>query len=41
MRLAREDGVEPQSLQGRTHFLDPGGYKLQVGGPNAGGQRVG
>jgi hypothetical protein len=28
-------------LQGdRTHFFDPDGYKLQVGGPNAGGQRI-
>jgi lactoylglutathione lyase len=24
----------------RTHFFDPDGYKLQVGGPNAGGQQL-
>lgn len=28
-------------LQGdRTHFFDPDGHKLQVGGPNAGGQQL-
>jgi metallothiol transferase len=24
----------------RTHFFDPDGYRLQVGGPNAGGQQL-
>lgn len=34
----RSKGLEPQSIQGRTYFRDPDGYRLQVGGPNAGGQ---
>ena len=37
----REKGLEPESIQGRTYFRDPDGYKLQVGGPDAGGQRPG
>lgn len=37
----RAKGLEPESIQGRTYFRDPDGYKLQVGGPDAGGQRLG
>ena len=37
----RAKGLEPESLQGRTYFRDPDGYKLQVGGPDAGGQQPG
>jgi catechol 2,3-dioxygenase-like lactoylglutathione lyase family enzyme len=35
----REQGLVPDVEADRVHFLDPDGYKLQVGGPNAGGQR--
>ena len=35
----RAQGVEPIVEDDRVHFLDPDGYKLQVGGPNAGGQQ--
>jgi len=37
----RARGVEPLVEDDRVHFLDPDGYKLQVGGPNAGGQQLG
>jgi catechol 2,3-dioxygenase-like lactoylglutathione lyase family enzyme len=37
----RAQGVEPIVEDDRVHFLDPDGYKLQVGGPNAGGQQLG
>jgi catechol 2,3-dioxygenase-like lactoylglutathione lyase family enzyme len=32
--------ITPEVEDDRVHFLDPDGYKLQVGGPNAGGQQV-
>lgn len=35
----RAQGLVPDVEDDRVHFLDPDGYKLQVGGPNAGGQR--
>jgi catechol 2,3-dioxygenase-like lactoylglutathione lyase family enzyme len=35
----RAEGVVPEVEADRVHFFDPDGYKLQVGGPNAGGQR--
>jgi catechol 2,3-dioxygenase-like lactoylglutathione lyase family enzyme len=35
----RAQGIVPEVEGDRVHFLDPDGYKLQVGGPNAGGQR--
>jgi catechol 2,3-dioxygenase-like lactoylglutathione lyase family enzyme len=35
----RSQGIVPDIEADRVHFLDPDGYKLQVGGPNAGGQR--
>jgi lactoylglutathione lyase len=35
----RAQKVEPLVEDDRVHFLDPDGYKLQVGGPNAGGQQ--
>jgi catechol 2,3-dioxygenase-like lactoylglutathione lyase family enzyme len=37
----RAQMVEPLVEDDRVHFLDPDGYKLQVGGPNAGGQQLG
>jgi len=33
-------GVKPEVEADRTHFFDPDGYKIQVGGPNAGGQQA-
>ena len=36
----RSQGIVPDVEDDRVHFLDPDGYKLQVGGPNAGGQRA-
>jgi catechol 2,3-dioxygenase-like lactoylglutathione lyase family enzyme len=33
-------GLKPDVEGDRTHFFDPDGYKLQVGGPNAGGQQA-
>jgi catechol 2,3-dioxygenase-like lactoylglutathione lyase family enzyme len=35
----RVQGLVPDVEADRVHFFDPDGYKLQVGGPNAGGQR--
>jgi catechol 2,3-dioxygenase-like lactoylglutathione lyase family enzyme len=35
----RAQNVTPDVESDRVHFFDPDGYKLQVGGPNAGGQR--
>ena len=35
----RAQSIVPDVEDDRVHFLDPDGYKLQVGGPNAGGQR--
>jgi catechol 2,3-dioxygenase-like lactoylglutathione lyase family enzyme len=35
----RAQGLIPEVEADRVHFRDPDGYKLQVGGPNAGGQR--
>ena len=35
----RAQNIEPLVEDDRVHFLDPDGYKLQVGGPNAGGQQ--
>ena len=35
----RAQGMTPDVEEDRVHFLDPDGYKLQVGGPTAGGQR--
>ena len=35
----RAQGLVPDVEADRVHFFDPDGYKLQVGGPNAGGQR--
>ena len=35
----RAQNIAPDVEADRVHFLDPDGYKLQVGGPNAGGQR--
>lgn len=35
----RAAGLEPDVEADRVHFVDPDGYRLQVGGPNAGGQR--
>ena len=35
----RAQGITPDVEEDRVHFLDPDGYKLQVGGPTAGGQR--
>lgn len=37
----RAQGITPDVEADRVHFLDPDGYKLQVGGPTAGGQRPG
>ena len=36
----RAVGIVPDVEDDRVHFLDPDGYKLQVGGPNAGGQQL-
>src|SRR5262245_33673306 len=36
----RAQGIVPEVEGDRVHFLDPDGYKLQVGGPNAGGQQL-
>lgn len=36
----RAQGIAPDVEADRVHFLDPDGYKLQVGGPTAGGQRL-
>jgi catechol 2,3-dioxygenase-like lactoylglutathione lyase family enzyme len=36
----RAQGITPEVEEDRVHFLDPDGYKLQVGGPDAGGQRL-
>jgi catechol 2,3-dioxygenase-like lactoylglutathione lyase family enzyme len=35
----RAQGIAPDVEADRVHFLDPDGYRLQVGGPTAGGQR--
>jgi catechol 2,3-dioxygenase-like lactoylglutathione lyase family enzyme len=32
--------ITPEVEDDRVHFLDPDGYKLQVGGPTAGGQQL-
>lgn len=37
----RAQNLTPDVEADRVHFYDPDGYKLQVGGPNAGGQRPG
>ena len=36
----RRQGLTPDLQGDRTHFRDPDGYNLQVGGPTAGGQRT-
>jgi catechol 2,3-dioxygenase-like lactoylglutathione lyase family enzyme len=36
----RAKGLEPDVEGDRTHFFDPDGYKLQIGGPGAGGQQL-
>jgi catechol 2,3-dioxygenase-like lactoylglutathione lyase family enzyme len=36
----RANNLEPDVEADRTHFFDPDGYKLQVGGPQAGGQQT-
>lgn len=36
----RGQNITPDVEDDRVHFLDPDGYKLQVGGPNAGGQQL-
>jgi catechol 2,3-dioxygenase-like lactoylglutathione lyase family enzyme len=36
----RAQKIEPVVEADRTHFLDPDGYKIQVGGPDAGGQQL-
>jgi catechol 2,3-dioxygenase-like lactoylglutathione lyase family enzyme len=36
----RAQNVMPDVEADRVHFYDPDGYKLQVGGPTAGGQRL-
>ena len=35
----RAKNLKPDLEGDRTHFFDPDGYKLQVGGPGAGGQQ--
>jgi catechol 2,3-dioxygenase-like lactoylglutathione lyase family enzyme len=35
----RAQNITPDVEDDRVHFLDPDGYRLQVGGPNAGGQQ--
>jgi catechol 2,3-dioxygenase-like lactoylglutathione lyase family enzyme len=37
--LLRAQNIAPEIEGDRVHFRDPDGYKLQVGGPTAGGQR--
>jgi catechol 2,3-dioxygenase-like lactoylglutathione lyase family enzyme len=32
--------LQPDVEGDRVHFFDPDGYRLQIGGPNAGGQRL-
>ena len=39
VRRLEAKNVKPDLQGDRTHFTDPDGYVLQVGGPNAGGQR--
>jgi catechol 2,3-dioxygenase-like lactoylglutathione lyase family enzyme len=36
----RAQNIVPEVEDDRVHFFDPDGYKLQVGGPNAGGQQL-
>jgi catechol 2,3-dioxygenase-like lactoylglutathione lyase family enzyme len=36
----RAQNITPEVEDDRVHFLDPDGYKLQVGGPTAGGQQL-
>lgn len=36
----RAQGLVPDVEADRVHFSDPDGYKLQIGGPTAGGQRA-
>ena len=36
----RAQGLVPEVEGDRVHFRDPDGYRLQVGGPNAGGQQL-
>lgn len=36
----RAKGLAPEQEGERTYFPDPDGFKLQVGGPEAGGQRL-
>jgi catechol 2,3-dioxygenase-like lactoylglutathione lyase family enzyme len=36
----RAQGLVPEVEDDRVHFRDPDGYRLQVGGPNAGGQQL-
>ena len=36
----RAQNLVPEVEDDRVHFRDPDGYKLQVGGPNAGGQQL-
>jgi catechol 2,3-dioxygenase-like lactoylglutathione lyase family enzyme len=36
----RAQNITPDVQDDRVHFLDPDGYTLQVGGPNAGGQQA-
>jgi catechol 2,3-dioxygenase-like lactoylglutathione lyase family enzyme len=35
----RAQSITPDIEDDRVHFLDPDGYRLQVGGPTAGGQQ--
>lgn len=39
VRRLEAKNLKPDLQGDRTHFTDPDGYVLQVGGPNAGGQR--
>jgi catechol 2,3-dioxygenase-like lactoylglutathione lyase family enzyme len=36
----RAQNITPDVEDDRVHFLDPDGYRLQVGGPTAGGQQT-
>lgn len=36
----RAQSLAPEQQSDRTYFLDPDSFRLQVGGPNAGGQRT-
>lgn len=36
----RTAGLTPEVEDDRVHFRDPDGYRVQVGGPTAGGQRA-